>query len=50
MEVECNRREHEEGSVMERMVTSADEGDDTSHSSHCHDDDIRDDPLSSDSQ
>jgi hypothetical protein len=50
VEVECKRREHEKESAMERIITSADEDDDdTLHSSHCHDDDVRDGPLSSDS-
>jgi len=51
VEEECKRREHED-SAMERIISSADEGDDdTSHSSHCHDDGTQEDgPLSSDSE
>jgi hypothetical protein len=51
VEVECKRREHEKDSAMERIITSADEDDETSHSSNCHDSDIQGDgPLSGDSE
>jgi hypothetical protein len=49
VEEECKRRDHEDN-AMERIITSADE-DDTSHSSHCHDDDTQGGgPLSNDSE